>query len=252
MSSDSATEAILHGLSGEAAQREQPRALICFPFAGGSTHAYWPLVRHLPASVALYAVQVTARPGAPDCPPSCWQDAVSAVADEMAHRISGEFAFFGHSMGALLGFETARELRRRGSRLPALLAVSGAAAPDQRAKVPDIRAGLDDPGSVQTLSGIPAAWLRRPGFRDRYMATLRADLSLFNAYQHEPEPPLDLPVLAFGGLSDPVVPKFALDAWREHSTHSLSTRFLPGGHFFLWDALPDIVGAVLDAWRQGG
>lgn len=39
------------------------------------------------------------------------------------------FAFFGHSMGALVSFELARELRRRRRREPGYLFISAQAAP---------------------------------------------------------------------------------------------------------------------------
>src|SRR6185369_9129448 len=59
---------------------------------------------------------------------------LSPLLDALALEITrlGEdapFAFFGHSMGALIAFEVARELRRRGAPLPSHLFVSGHRAP---------------------------------------------------------------------------------------------------------------------------
>ena len=74
------------------------------------------------------------------------------------------FAFFGHSIGALLAFETARALRSAGGRLPSHLFCSACHAPENvKPREPD----HDLPHEkfierIRRLGGIPEPILREP------------------------------------------------------------------------------------------
>ena len=57
---------------------------------------------------------------------------VAALGDAIEPHLDEPFAFFGHSMGAVVAFELARLLRRRHRPLPRLLVASGARAPQFR------------------------------------------------------------------------------------------------------------------------
>src|SRR5215212_9108597 len=48
--------------------------------------------------------------------------------------------------------------------------------------------------------------------------SMRADFELIETYVYTDEPPLDLPVYAFGGLQDPKVTRESVEAWREQTT----------------------------------
>src|SRR5947209_1163476 len=115
-------------------RRPNPAArvrLVCLPFAGGgaSTFRIWP--NHLPLTVEVCAVQPPGRETRFSEPAFRWLPAyVSGLADVLGQLPGLPLAVYGHSMGALVGFELARELRRRGRSQPARLIVGGRAAPD--------------------------------------------------------------------------------------------------------------------------
>jgi len=113
--------------------RPNPEAslrLFCFPYAGGGTTIFraWP--QGMPDDVEVAPVQLPGREGRLR-EPSFTQinPLVRALADALRPHLDREFAFFGHSMGAIISFELARELRRRRGPAPAHLFVSGRAAP---------------------------------------------------------------------------------------------------------------------------
>ena len=104
--------------------------LFCFPFAGGgaSTYRGWPA--HLPADIEVAAVQLPGREER--LRETAFHDATELcvkLVDVLAPYFDRPFAFFGHSMGALVAFELARVLRKSGGPSPAHLFVSARRGP---------------------------------------------------------------------------------------------------------------------------
>ncbi|VFN03626.1 MAG: medium-chain acyl-[acyl-carrier-protein] hydrolase [Candidatus Kentron sp. G] len=212
--------------------------LFCFPFAGGDTLTYraWP--RQLSPEIELRPIKL---PGREDrFGETCFRKAVPlarVLAAALSSYLDLPFAFFGHSMGALLAFEFTRELRRWGGAQPVCLMVSGRRAP----RIPLAREPfhtLPDPALIEKLrtyyaGGTPELVLREPELMALFLPVVRADLAITDAYVYPPESPLDCPIHAFGGEADHTVPKADLDAWREQTTGRFTLRLFPGGHFYL-------------------
>jgi len=114
-------------------RKPNPRArlrLLCFPYAGGGVSVFraWPDL--LPSEIEVWAIQLPGRDGRLREPiPDDLQTLAFAVAKGLGPRLDVPFACFGHSMGALLAFEFAREIRRRGQMDPMHLFVSARRAP---------------------------------------------------------------------------------------------------------------------------
>jgi medium-chain acyl-[acyl-carrier-protein] hydrolase len=213
-----------------------PLRLFCFPYAGGAAHIYrqWP--QSLPASVEVCAVQPPGRGSRiREKPFSDIHSLVAAAAEALRPHMVPPFAFFGHSMGALVSFELARHLRRTGGAGPSHLFVSGSRAP----QVPDTGPVIYDlpeaelVEELRRIRGTPAEVLEHAELLQLILPLLRADFSVTQTYRYEDEPPLDCPITVFGGLQDEEVARGSLDAWREQTTAAFSLRMLPGDHFFI-------------------
>jgi medium-chain acyl-[acyl-carrier-protein] hydrolase len=210
--------------------------LFCFPYAGGGAAIYrtWPT--GLTAPVELYAAQLPGRGGRMREPPlTRLGRVVGAVSREILPFLDKPFAFFGHSMGALISFELARLLRRENGLTPAHLFVSGRRAP-QLPPDPRITYNLPEPEfleEVRRLDGTPKEVLEHPELMAVMSPLLRADFEVVETYSYVPEPPLDCPVTVFGGLRDKDVGREVLEPWREQTASHFTLRMLPGGHFFL-------------------
>jgi medium-chain acyl-[acyl-carrier-protein] hydrolase len=163
---------------------------------------------------------------------------IEALADNLRPLLDRPFVFFGHSLGALIGFELTRFLRRRGDALPAALFVSGRRAPERGLQEPPIHALPDDDfcDALRRFNGTPEAVLNHAELMALLLPMLRADFCLSETYNYVPEPPLPIPLVAFGGLQDPLVSRADLEAWREQTMASFQALLLPGNHFFVHTA----------------
>lgn len=227
-----------------------PRArlrLFCFPYAGGGASAYRGWAAALPPDVEVCPVQLPGRESRLREPPfNRPEPLVLALVDALQPHLGLPFAFFGHSMGAMLSFELARELRRRGRPLPLHLFVSGRRAPQVPAREEDIH-DLPEPefvAKLRELNGTPEEVLQHAELMRLLIPVLRADFTLNETYVFRPEEPLDLGISAFGGLGDAEVSREDVEGWREHMRGSFRLRMLPGDHFFLHSARELITESV--------
>jgi len=210
--------------------------LFCLPYAGGGAGIFRNWERHIPSVIEVCAVQLPGRERRLD--ESLFTEArplAAAISQGLAGHIDKPFAFFGHSMGAILSFEIAHLLKRRCGVEPVHLFISGRRAPQLPNKdhatytLPD-QEFIEE---VRRLNGTPVEVLENPELMELIRPILRADFQLCQTYQYAEREPLSCPITVFGGLGDNDVSREQMDCWREHTTASFSLRMLPGDHFFL-------------------
>jgi surfactin synthase thioesterase subunit len=146
------------------------------------------------------------------------------------------FALFGHSMGGLIAFELARGLRKRNLPQPKVLFVSACAAPHIPDPNPPIHALPDDEflEALKKFNGVPSEILNQPEALKIFLPILRADFEAVETYRFDSgEPPLDIPIVAFGGLDDPRVSREGLEGWAKQTASGFESQFFPGDHFFI-------------------
>lgn len=228
--------------------------LFCLPHAGAGAAAYngW----KLGGGAAVCPVRFPGREARiAEAPFERMKPLVEALASAIAPYLDRPFAFFGHSVGAVVAFELARELRRRGLPAPSLLIASGARAPQyRRGHVPP-----PDPTDEELLAalrqadGTHAEWFDIPAVAHAILPALRADTSLYRHYIYSEDEPLDCPIRAYGGATDPHVNAEHLRNWGLQSKQPFQIRQFPGGHFYLKPASPEFRAALEDdlrsAWR---
>ncbi len=224
--------------------------LVALPYAGGGPGAYRAWVPLLPRQVELWAAQPPGRearalePALGDL-----RSLVGALANALVDLPDAPLAFFGHSMGALLAFELARELRARGRAQPLLLIVSGRRAPHLPPHPRRWHLLPDDEliAALQRLGGTPPGVLENPELRTLLLPGLRADLAACETYRFEERERLECPLLVVGGDADPTVPVGDLREWRHHTAGSCEVHLLPGSHFFLHTARDRLLGLLAEA-----
>ena len=165
---------------------------------------------------------------------------VETLAQSLAPLLDRPFAFFGHSLGAWVGFELARQLRRRSGAPPVRLFASAARAPQIAGRDRPIHAlpEAEFLAELRRRNGIPREVLGNEEVMQIMLPVLRADFAVFETYAYSAEPPLDCAISVFGGLQDVRVSRGDLDAWRDQTTAAFSLRMFPGDHFFLNPTAP--------------
>ncbi|MCK9896392.1 alpha/beta fold hydrolase [Frankia sp. AgB32] len=226
--------------------------LILLPHAGGSASFFVPLSRALSPAADVHAVQY---PGRQDRRLEPAFTELAPLADSLAEVLLGlddrPLALFGHSMGAILGFEVIRRLEKAGGPAPFVLIASGRRAPSTVRDEAYHR--LPDPAFVAemgTLGGTDPRILAEPELVEMILSPTRADYQAIETYRPDPGAVISTPIIAMIGESDPRVTTAEAEQWRNHTTASFEVRHFPGAHFYLLDqqaALVDALTPILTA-----
>lgn len=212
--------------------------LFCFPYAGGTAEVYRRWQRWFPQHVDICLVQMPGRGRRiNERPFTRIIPLVNAIADRMGDQITGPFALYGHSMGALVSFELARELSRRHGIGPQHLFVSGRRAPQWPKDEPPTFHLPDDEfiPALKRLNGTPDQLLENPELMQFFLHLIRADFEATETYEYSPGDRLPCPISVYGGLEDQHVPAESCRAWQEQTSGRCKVRMFKGDHFFIRD-----------------
>lgn len=222
--------------------------LFCFPYAGIGPSAYRSWVPALPGSIEARLVQLPGREGRwREAPLTNLEEIAPRVAAAIAPELDKPYAFYGHSLGALVAFEVARYFRRTGTPGPAHLFVAAHRGPHLPNPHPEMRQ-LTDNAFVAELrrryDGIPQAVVDNPELLELMLPCLRADFHAYETYRYVSEPPLSCPISAFGGDRDLYVRPAEIAGWRDQTTARFKMRIVPANHFFLQTERDVLIGAI--------
>jgi medium-chain acyl-[acyl-carrier-protein] hydrolase len=225
---------------------------VCLPYAGAGASVFraWP--DHVPDEIDVCAVQLPGRQDRLREPPLKRTEAIVA---EIALRLAGCFALptilYGHSFGAVIGFEVARLLEARGSSL-ATLVVGARRAPPLPARHEPIR-GLSEERFLEAIHrryGIPWSLLRNRELVEIALPPLRADLEALEEYEYVEGRPLDAPLTVLSGTHDTSVPLEDAKAWSAVARAPISLQQVDGGHFFVDSHRPWVIDRVLESFAR--
>ncbi|MFE9068522.1 amino acid adenylation domain-containing protein [Streptomyces violaceusniger] len=224
-------------------------SLVCLPFAGSGAGFYRPWARLRVPGVRVVAPQLPGREELFNEDP--YTDVRHAVRHAAAETIrltqddTGPVALFGHSLGAVLAYEIARELRARGFDRLLHLFVSGAAGPwDQQPP----SSALDDDAlaaHVEEITGYRHRAFDNPELREVLLPLLRADTVMYERYRPPSgEPSLPIPVTALRGADDTLISRERLGQWSATTTAEFATVEIPGGHMYLTERPVPLLEAI--------
>jgi medium-chain acyl-[acyl-carrier-protein] hydrolase len=208
--------------------------LFCFPYAGAGAMVFRDWCLHVPRDVEILALQAPGRESRFREAPLTQLD---SLVDELVAVMPTDkpFAFFGHSLGALVAFELVRRLRQTHGRLPQHLFVSARNAPQTKA-LTETYYNLPDnefAEKVTLLGGMDDLILQNKEMMSLILPILRADFQMNETYEYRAEPPLTCPISAFHGTEDSIMTYELLDAWRTQTASDFRLRTLEDGHFFI-------------------
>ena len=227
--------------SGEQSSRLR---VYCFPHAGGSAGSFISWQGKLGSDVDVCPVELPGRGGRfGETSYDRMEPLADALCDEITRHARQPFAFFGHSMGALLAFETARRLESAGGRVPQLLVASGSNAPSHRPPSRKLYCMSDSDliAALSDLNGTPSELLSNRGLMRLLLPTMRADFAVVETYSYSASAPLSIPIVVFAGRADKVVRRSHIERWRDQTTASFDLQWFDGDHFFVHSAEDEVM-----------
>jgi surfactin synthase thioesterase subunit len=219
--------------------------LFCLPFAGGNAFSYRLWQNHLPDSVDVCPIQLPGRSNRINEP--CFSDIkllVETLIIEIGRYTEIPFAVFGHSMGALIGFELIRSLTKLG-KSPLHFFPSSAKAPDcceRTVKLHNLTSKKLK-AELLKLSGTAKEVLDHPELFNLLLPTLRADFKIIDDYQYKFAEPLNCLITTFGGYDDQISQNDLLQ-WERHTSSGFRCQMFEGNHFYLNEQTEPMLSAI--------
>jgi len=212
--------------------------IFCFPFAGGNKYSYRGFIAHAPASLDFVPLEWPGR-GARFKEPIL--NDLNAIVEDAFSNLKNQldwnqpYAFYGHSMGAIVGFLVAQKIAQSSLPKPLHLFFTGRAAPSVK---PNQRADFHSLPKAQfiqkvrELGGMPEEILGNTDLMDFVEPILRADFEALEKHDYQPAEPLDIPIDIVIGTKEDISMEQAF-AWKKESTASVQIKQLDGDHFFI-------------------
>jgi medium-chain acyl-[acyl-carrier-protein] hydrolase len=208
--------------------------VLLVPHAGGGAAVYRSWHAQFPDHVESWALRLPGREGRSNEQPARRMRVLALdLAQELSRWIDDRpFVMFGHSMGALLTFEIARQLRRQRDRAPSHLFLASYRAP-QTQRPSEIRRHHSEQEVVERF--MVSNQVSR-AMAQELVAMLRpiveADVEMCETYEYEAELPLEIPISVSRGVRDYVTDEDILE-WSSQTGTEFQARTFTGDHFFI-------------------
>ncbi|MDX3380083.1 alpha/beta fold hydrolase [Streptomyces niveiscabiei] len=230
------------------------RRLLCFHHAGAGAMTFAGWRQRIGTGVTVLPVRLPGRESLLREPPFTDADRlIEELTKDLGPLLDVPYAFYGHSLGALVAHRLALHLVAEGRRPPEVVLVGACPAPHLPSRLLEAaaRPGVTDEQLVGLLAdedSVPELLLGRPEWLRATLPTLRADLRLARGLRSVRAEPLPCPLWAFAGRDDRMVGIPEVRAWERCTTSRFRFRTMPGAHFFVRGReLPLAVGAALHA-----
>lgn len=216
--------------------------LFCIPYAGGGVPVFRSWIQRLPEEIEVWVPQLPGRGVRLREPVYTQLDRlVQDFGLAVKPYLGKPYAIYGHSLGALVGFELVRQFRREDTALPDHLFFSACRAPQTEATELPLH-NLSDEAlkeELVRLNGTPQEVLEHAELLRMILPMIRGDAEAFETYTYCPEDPLPIPITAFAGRWDRRFQVHQVEAWREQTQSGFSFHTIDGDHFFIHNAEDD-------------
>lgn len=229
--------------------------LFCFPYAGASAAPYLRWRTKLPAFIQVIPVELPGHGRRIDEPlVHTMSGVIDQIAPWVSSQITGRYALFGHSLGALTAFECALRLQARGQPAPEVLFASGSPAPSEPLRD---RPAFDREASdaelvneLRRLGGTPALALENPELMALMLPIVRADFAIAASYRGSQRPAIKAPIRVLAGTDEAHAPA-ALRAWADHTYAECAVQHFAGNHFFIHECEGDVLASLVNHLSRG-
>ncbi len=220
-----------------AQKRNYPAAarLFCFPFAGGSSFAYRSMEPHMSPEIDMCTIELPGRgTRINETAYHSMNELIPAIAQGIRDHLDIPFAFFGHSMGALIAFELARYLESYFQKKANYLFLSAMRAPHLPSQLPAMALlpKNDLLNQIRKLEELPENILKSPDILDMFLHIIRADFSVCESHTISSLSNMTIPIFAFGGSEDIFASASEIRQWKQYTKSDFYFETFKGGHLF--------------------
>ncbi|HWE88003.1 MAG TPA: thioesterase domain-containing protein [Pseudonocardiaceae bacterium] len=229
--------------------------LFCFHHAGAGASAFTGWRAALAPAIDVYPVQLPGRENRVREPRRTdFAELIEELDAQLGPWLTGDYACYGHSMGALIGYALVRHRIHNGHPAPRSLLVG--AYPGPHLRPPLSATGMTDDQLADLLvrvGGMSETVRRYPTWATAATDLLRDDLALLHSYRREAAPrPLPVRLDVFAGADDPLLRADETAEWARHAGGPFHVHTVPGGHFFLRDSTDTLLSLITEALAPGG
>lgn len=237
-------------IAGELGKVDANMRLFCFGHAGSGGAFFYPWKAPLLPDIEVCPVVLPGREMRHgEEPYTRIEHLIEPLFAALLPLTGKPFAFFGHSVGAVIAYELARRFTASYAPAPFCLFISARRAPTVPARRRPFFGLPDDEflAAVGRMNGMRSELLEYPEVFQLFLPSLRADFEMNDTYTHLPGPSLSCPVFAFAADKDAEVRPAEMSAWAEVTDNQFEFRIFSGDHFYHKDASPTLLAAI----RQG-
>lgn len=225
--------------------------VVLFPHAGGLAYSYYKLAKSIetktgiPASVYEYAGHGEKLQMKPCC---IFYEMIQMIVKELRKYVPAEgYYLFGHSMGAYIALEVAKQLQADGIPVKGLY-VSGVTSPYYQKRADQEINDQNIIRYLKILDSLPEEIMEKESLKEIYMDMIRNDFILLNSYQVENLQSRPFPkLLVLYGLEDPVIDEKRIEEWADLDAEYFDIISYEGNHFYLFGQ-EDRIGNDICRW----
>ncbi len=226
--------------------------LFCFPYAGGSSTIFSQWKKHLHEEIELRPIELAGRgkrtsEGFYNNLQETIQDVYQQIQIEI---MDSPYLLFGHSLGCLIAYELAQQIRMRKMPEPKHIFFSGQGAPDLRKKDRKKYHLMDEltfREEIVELGGTPPDFFEHPELVEMFLPLLKNDFKIAETYDLNGNiNAFDIDISILMGKDDEFSAE-QCDGWKNHTTGLCSIYHFNGGHFFIHNETERIIQIINSA-----
>ena len=228
------------------------KRLFFFPHAGGGASYYNTWSKYFKnTGISIYSIQMPGREmRLYDEKITSFNFLIDQLTLLMQPHIDKPFAFFGHSMGALIAFELTRALNDKLHVQPEHLFLSGRYSPEIHKKE-HILHNLSDAElleHLEYLGGTNKSILQNPKMCNLILPVLHSDLQICDSYKYNKSFPIFCNTTVLGSTDDVTTKVEELFEWEKHFSNncSFTVELFDGCHFYHEKNKEEIIRMIID------
>ncbi|PIE47459.1 MAG: hypothetical protein CSA42_03400 [Gammaproteobacteria bacterium] len=233
--------------------------LFCIPHGGGGAQNFKDWAEALPDFIEVVALSFPGR-GSRYAEPAIhsMRELVDEIVTAIKPLLDKPYAFFGHSVGALVAYEVVCRIEQVKQKegltlkLPMRLMTSAHKVPaDSHADTPMYQlSDADLLAKIGELGLVPDEALQNKDLVDFILPPLRADFEISETYQWQKAKPLTVPITATMGDKDTLLTEQDMQGWKAYTSCNFTFKCYEGDHFYTVSKLPELLADISSELEQ--